>query len=65
MKKEKRGQDETARKTSEKVGAGPGIRAGDVTLKLQLERWKGVCGRSLVELRYDSVDEFIEDIRGR
>lgn len=33
--------------------------------KLNLERWKGRCSDSFVKEGYSSVDEFIEDIRGR
>lgn len=33
--------------------------------KLNLDKWKGHCGDSFRELGYKSVDEFIEDIRGR
>ncbi len=33
--------------------------------KLNLDRWKGYCANSLKELGYSSVDEFIEDVRGR
>jgi AbrB family looped-hinge helix DNA binding protein len=33
--------------------------------KLNLAKWKGYCGDSFRELGYTTVDEFIEDIRGR
>ena len=33
--------------------------------KLNLNKWKGRCRRSFAELGYSSVDEFIEDVRGR
>jgi AbrB family looped-hinge helix DNA binding protein len=33
--------------------------------KLNLARWKGRCRKSLKELAYTRVDEFIEDVRGR
>ena len=33
--------------------------------KLELEKWKGRCKNSLAELGYSSVDQFIEDVRGR
>lgn len=33
--------------------------------KLNLTRWKGLCGKSFKELGYTRVDEFIEDVRGR
>ena len=33
--------------------------------KLNLEKWRGRCRDSFVKLGYSSVDQFIEDIRGR
>jgi AbrB family looped-hinge helix DNA binding protein len=33
--------------------------------KLNPSRWKGRCRKSFKELRYERVDEFIEDVRGR
>jgi len=33
--------------------------------KLNLDRWKGRCRESFAKLGYASVDEFIEDVRGR
>jgi AbrB family looped-hinge helix DNA binding protein len=33
--------------------------------KLDLAKWKGRCADSFRKLNYSSVDEFIEDIRGR
>jgi AbrB family looped-hinge helix DNA binding protein len=33
--------------------------------KLNLEKWRGRCKASLEELGYRSVDEFVEDVRGR
>lgn len=33
--------------------------------KLNLTKWKGKCGKRFAELGYSSVDEFIEDVRGR
>jgi AbrB family looped-hinge helix DNA binding protein len=33
--------------------------------KLNLARWKGRCKESFAQLGYKSVDEFIEDVRGR
>lgn len=32
---------------------------------LNLAKWKGRCAREAAELGYSSVDEFIEEIRGR
>ena len=33
--------------------------------KMRLDKWRGRCGKSFARLGYKSVDEFIEDIRGR
>ena len=33
--------------------------------KLELAKWKGRCAKSFRNLGYSSVDQFIEDIRGR
>ncbi len=33
--------------------------------KLNLAKWKGRCGGAFAKLGYRSVDQFIEDIRGR
>ncbi|HEX5482066.1 MAG TPA: AbrB/MazE/SpoVT family DNA-binding domain-containing protein [Terriglobia bacterium] len=33
--------------------------------KLNLDKWKGHCNKSFRKLGYHSVDDFIEDIRGR
>jgi len=33
--------------------------------KLNLEKWKGRCKGSFALLGYASVDEFLEDVRGR
>jgi AbrB family looped-hinge helix DNA binding protein len=33
--------------------------------KLNLDKWKGRCGKSFAKLGYSSVDKFIEDVRGR
>ena len=33
--------------------------------KLNLEKWKGRCGRSFAELGYSSVNKFMDDLRGR
>ncbi|MBS1872553.1 MAG: AbrB/MazE/SpoVT family DNA-binding domain-containing protein [Acidobacteria bacterium] len=33
--------------------------------KLDLAQWKGRCARSFAKLGYRSVDDFIEDVRGR
>jgi AbrB family looped-hinge helix DNA binding protein len=33
--------------------------------KLDLRKWKGYCKESFAELGYRSVDQFIDDVRGR
>ena len=33
--------------------------------KLNLAKWKGRCAKTFAKLRYGSVDEYIEDVRGR
>jgi AbrB family looped-hinge helix DNA binding protein len=33
--------------------------------KLELQKWKGYCGKNFAKMGYRSVDEFIGDIRGR
>lgn len=33
--------------------------------KLKLDKWKGRCKRSFARLGHKSVDDFIEDVRGR
>ena len=33
--------------------------------KLKLQKWRGYCAKSFARLGYKTVDEFIEDIRGR
>ncbi len=33
--------------------------------KLELTKWKGCGGKAFAKLGYASVDEFIDDIRGR
>jgi AbrB family looped-hinge helix DNA binding protein len=32
--------------------------------KLNLSKWKGRCGESLADLGLNSVDSFIDDVRG-
>ncbi len=36
-----------------------------VPKKLDLAKWRGFCKNSLADLKYKSVDAFIEDVRGR
>jgi AbrB family looped-hinge helix DNA binding protein len=33
--------------------------------KLNLKKWKGHCRKAFSKLGYSTVDEFIEDLRGR
>jgi len=33
--------------------------------RLYLSKWKGRCGKAFERLGYSSVDEFIDDVRGR
>jgi len=33
--------------------------------KLKLDKWRGHCAKNFVRLGYKTVDEFIEDVRGR
>ena len=33
--------------------------------RLELDKWRGHCKSSFDELGYASVDEFVEDVRGR
>ena len=33
--------------------------------RLELDKWRGRCKSSFDELGYSSVDEFVEDVRGR
>ena len=35
------------------------------TKALNVAEWKGRCGDSFAQLGYSSVDQFLEDIRGR
>jgi len=32
---------------------------------LDLKKWKGACRRSFEDLGYESVDRYLEDVRGR
>ena len=33
--------------------------------KLNLTKWNGYCGKTFAQLRYSTVDEFMDEIRGR
>ena len=46
------------------------VMRGNVVLKktakkLNLSKWKGRCGNTFARLGYSSVDNFIDDVRGR
>jgi AbrB family looped-hinge helix DNA binding protein len=76
MKIGERGQVTIPKEIREQFGLGPDsevefrVVEGSILLtkaprKLDLQQWKGHCKDSLTELGYGSVDEFIEDVRGR
>jgi AbrB family looped-hinge helix DNA binding protein len=76
MKIGERGQVTIPKQIREQFGLGPEtevefqVVGGSITLrkapkKLNLAKWKGYCARSFKELGNSSVDEFIEDVRGR
>ena len=76
MKIGERGQVTIPKKLRERFG----LRAGTEVLfrvvrdllviqkkpaKLRLDKWTGRCTKSFAKLGFNSVDEFIEDVRGR
>jgi AbrB family looped-hinge helix DNA binding protein len=76
MKIGERGQVTIPKEIREQFGLSPEtevefhVIAGSIVLKkaprkLNLSKWKGRCRDSFVKLGYSSVDEFIEDVRGR
>jgi AbrB family looped-hinge helix DNA binding protein len=76
MKIGERGQVTIPKEIREQFGLGPEtevdfrVVGGSIVLeksprKLDLSKWKGSCADSFAKLGYSSVDEFIEDIRGR
>ena len=76
MKIGERGQVTIPKKIRTQFGLRPNtevefhVSHGSITLrkarkKLNLAKWKGKCAQSLAELGYSSVDQFIEDVRGR
>ncbi len=76
MKVGERGQVTIPKEIRRKFGIGPNAEVefavvnGEITLrttprKSNFGKWVGYCKGSLAELGYSSVDEFIEDIRGR
>jgi AbrB family looped-hinge helix DNA binding protein len=71
-----RGQVTIPKKIREQFGLGPEtevefqVVGGSIVLKkapqkLNLAKWKGRCGDRFAKLGYSSIDEFIEDVRGR
>lgn len=76
MKVGERGQVTIPKEIREKFGLGPesevefDVINGVIVLKkapkkLDLRKWKGRCKESFAQLRYGSVDKFIDDVRGR
>ena len=76
MKIGERGQVTIPKEIREQFGLGPETEVeftvvkGSIVLrkapaKLNLTKWRGRCAKSFAKLGYASVDEFIEDIRGR
>jgi AbrB family looped-hinge helix DNA binding protein len=76
MKIGERGQVTIPKDIREQFGLGPAtevefhVVGGSIILKkaskkLNLAKWKGRCGDSFAKLGYSSVDQFIDDVRGR
>jgi AbrB family looped-hinge helix DNA binding protein len=76
MKVGERGQVTIPKEIRERFGLGPDTEVefsvvhGSIVLtkaprKLNLQKWKGRCKESFIELGYSSVDKFIDDVRGR
>jgi AbrB family looped-hinge helix DNA binding protein len=76
MKIGERGQVTIPKDIRERFGLGPDTEVnfhvdnGAIVLKkspkkLALKKWRGHCKQSFRELGYSSVDEFIDDVRGR
>ncbi len=76
MKIGERGQVTIPKEIRERFGLGPETEVefrvvhGSISLKktpkrLNLRKWVGHCRDSFRKLRYSSVDEFIDDVRGR
>lgn len=76
MKIGERGQVTIPKEIRERFGLGPEtevefrVANGSIVLrkapkKLNLQRWKGRCRGSFAKLGFSSVDDFIEDVRGR
>jgi AbrB family looped-hinge helix DNA binding protein len=76
MKIGERGQVTIPKDIRDKFGLGPEIDVefhvenDSIVLrkaprKLEIERWRGRCRASFADLGCGSVDEFMEDVRGR
>ena len=76
MKVGERGQVTIPKSIREQVGIEPNsevefsVARGTIVLrkqapKLNLRNWRGACHSSFDELRCKTVDEYIEDVRGR
>lgn len=76
MKVGERGQVTIPKEIRERFGLGPEsevefrIVKGDIILKkapkkLNLRKWIGHCGKRFAEMGYSSVDQYIDDVRGR
>jgi AbrB family looped-hinge helix DNA binding protein len=76
MKIGERGQVTIPKEIRKQFGLGPDTEVefhvvnGSIVLKkaprkLNLARWKGRCRSTFAKLGYQSVDKFIEDVRGR
>jgi AbrB family looped-hinge helix DNA binding protein len=76
MKVGERGQVTIPKPIRDQFGLGPQVDVefkisdGRIVLrkaprKMDLRKWQKSCARSFSELGYSSVDEFIEDVRGR
>jgi AbrB family looped-hinge helix DNA binding protein len=76
MKVGERGQVTIPKEIRDRFGLGPetdvefDVVRGSIVLKkapkkLELRKWKGRCKSNFEELGYTSVDQFIEDVRGR
>ncbi len=76
MKIGERGQVTIPKEIRDQFGLGPQTEVefqvvrGAIVLrkaprKLNLSKWKGRCASSFARLGYNSVDRFIEDVRGR
>ena len=76
MKIGERGQVTIPKEIREQFGLGPETEVefhvvrGSITLKkapkpLNLAKWRGYCADSFRDLGHSSVDEYIEDVRGR